>query len=84
MNLLQAASAYAEFKKGEDPVNHPPHYQTPSGVECLQIINELGFGYFTGNALKYLWRHKKKGRALEDLRKCRFYIDREIEQLEKQ
>lgn len=64
-----------------DPVNHPAHYtQHPSGVECIEITEHMGF--CLGNALKYIWRADLKGNAVEDLRKARFYIDREIERRE--
>ena len=60
-----------------DPVSHPRHYtQHPSGVECIEITEHLGF--CVGNAIKYLWRADFKG-GLEDLKKARWYIDREIE-----
>ena len=63
-----------------DPVNHPSHYtQHPSGVECIQVTEHMNF--CLGNAIKYLWRAGLKGDALEDLRKARWYIDREIERL---
>ncbi len=63
--------------KPADPVNHPPHYTShPSGVECITITETMGF--CLGNALKYIWRADLKGDGLEDLRKARFYIDREI------
>jgi hypothetical protein len=65
-----------------DMINHPPHYQA-GGVECLDIIEALGLNYLTGNAMKYLWRHKHKGQPSEDLRKCVFYLNKEIERLEK-
>jgi hypothetical protein len=59
-----------------DNVNHPKHYtQHPSGVECIQITEHMGF--CVGNAIKYLWRHEQKG-GVEDLKKARWYIDREI------
>jgi len=61
-----------------DLVNHPPHYTShPSGVECIQITEHMGF--CLGNAVKYIWRADLKGKSIEDLRKARFYIDREIE-----
>lgn len=60
-----------------DLVNHPPHYtQHPSGVECIQITEHMGF--CLGNAVKYIWRADLKGNDIEDLQKARFYIDREI------
>lgn len=61
----------------EDVVNHPKHYTShPSGVECIQITEHMGFNL--GNALKYIWRADLKNDAIEDLRKARWYIDREL------
>jgi hypothetical protein len=66
-----------------DMVNHPPHYRKhPSGVECIQITEHLNF--CVGNAIKYLWRAGSKGDTLEDLRKARWYVDREITRLERE
>jgi Protein of unknwon function (DUF3310) len=60
-----------------DPVNQPPHYtQHPSGVECIQITEHMGF--CLGNAVKYIWRADLKADAIEDLKKARWYIDREL------
>ena len=60
-----------------DPVNHPKHYtEHPSGVECIEITEHMNF--CVGNAIQYLWRAGLKGEQVEDLRKARWYIDREI------
>lgn len=65
-----------------DPVNHPRHYVShPSGVECIQITEHMGFNL--GNAIKYVWRADLKADALEDLRKAIWYIDREIQKRER-
>jgi len=65
-----------------DPVNHPAHYNShPSGVECIAITEHMNF--CIGNAVKYLWRAGEKGSLLEDLKKARWYIDREIARLER-
>ena len=61
-----------------DMVNKPPHYlDHPSGVECIQIAEH--FNFCLGNAIKYIWRADLKDNAVEDLKKARFYINREIE-----
>jgi hypothetical protein len=66
-----------------DPVNHPSHYTShPSGIECIQITEHMGFNL--GNAIKYVWRADLKGDSIEDLKKARWYIDREIQKREKQ
>lgn len=60
-----------------DSVNHPKHYTAhPSGVECIQITEHMGF--CLGNAVKYIWRADLKNDALEDLKKAVWYIQREI------
>lgn len=62
-----------------DPVNRPAHYTShPSGVECIQITEHMSF--CLGNTIKYIWRAGlKKEDPVEDLRKARYYLDREIE-----
>jgi hypothetical protein len=60
-----------------DTVNHPTHYtEHPSGVECIQITEHMGFNL--GNAFKYIWRCDLKRDAVEDLRKAVWYVEREI------
>ena len=60
-----------------DVVNHPKHYTNhPSGVECIQITEHMGFNL--GNALKYIWRCDLKRDTIEDLQKAKWYIEREI------
>jgi len=66
-----------------DKVNHPVHYTShPSGVECIQITEHMSFNL--GNAVKYIWRASLKGKEIEDLRKARWYVDREISRLVKE
>lgn len=61
-----------------DQVNHPKHYTGhPSGVECIQITEHMGFNL--GNAVKYIWRCDIKADAVKDLRKAAWYIEREIQ-----
>ena len=65
-----------------DVVNKPPHYtEHPSGIECIQVTEHMGFNL--GNAIKYIWRAGDKGNELEDLKKARWYLDREVERLSK-
>ncbi len=61
-----------------DLVNYPPHYlQSPSGVECIDVIEHLT--YNLGAAIKYLWRVDYKGAPIQDLEKAEWYVHREIE-----
>lgn len=60
---------------------HPSHYKKhPSGVECITIVEHLCFNL--GNTIKYIWRCDLKGNV-EDLKKARYYLDREIRKRER-
>jgi hypothetical protein len=59
-----------------NPVDHPAHYTShPSGIEAIEVCGEMGF--CLGNAFKYLFRMENKWNPLEDLKKARWYVDRE-------
>jgi hypothetical protein len=62
-------------------VERPPHYNQ-GGIECIDYIKQqLGdniTGYYQGNVIKYLHRFRYKN-GIEDLRKCRWYLDKLIE-----
>ena len=64
-----------------DPVNHPPHY-TQYPIEVIEIAERLNF--CLGNVVKYVLRADFKGRPLEDLRKAKWYLEREISRREKE
>ena len=68
--------------KNADSVNHPAHY-CHGGIECIDAIEAetvdlTGIeAVCTANAIKYLWRWKRKN-GVEDLRKAVWYIQRLI------
>lgn len=67
-----------------EQVNHPDHY-TAGGIETIDYLRakltaEEYRGFLLGNALKYLSRVGRKGAAVVDLEKARWYVDRAIEQ----
>ena len=65
----------------DDRAIDPLHYRThPSGLECICVAEHMGF--CLGNAVKYIWRAYEKGSPVEDLKKARWYIDREIQRAE--
>jgi len=70
-----------------DDVNYPKHYNInwkgEQAIETFTYIKSWKMGYAEGNVIKYVSRHKYKGKALQDLKKARWYIDRMIEELEK-
>lgn len=66
-----------------DPVNHPAHYGGDTTYEAIKVIEAWGLGFCLGNAVKYIARAGKKSTdPLEDLKKARWYLDREIRKLE--
>jgi hypothetical protein len=74
--------------KKKESVNHPDHYNShPAGIECIDVVEHMNFN--CGNAIKYIWRNGLKKSAgkediekqVEDLKKARWYIDREIDRL---
>jgi len=66
-----------------DQVDHPPHYGGKDDpYEAIKVIDAWGLGFCLGNTVKYINRAGKKGSALEDLKKARWYLDHAIERLE--
>lgn len=61
-----------------DPVSMPKHYRAGEVYETIRVIEAWDLGFCLGNAVKYLSRAGRKGDAVEDLKKARWYIDREI------
>ena len=64
-------------KEQPDMVNSPPHY-TAGGVETIDFIEAKKLNYNLGNAVKYITRADLKGNRVEDLKKAKWYIEREI------
>ena len=63
-----------------DMVNSPPHYRTDSGLEAIDVIEAFfRYNYNLGQVFKYIARCGKKNDAIEDLKKARWYLDKEIE-----
>ena len=70
----------SDLRVEDNSVNSPAHYQL-GGVEAIDVIDEAvddPASFYRGNAIKYLLRAGRKGDAHEDLRKARYYIDREL------
>lgn len=79
---ISIANELSKLAQQHDPVNHPKHYTDhPSGIECIQITEHMGFNL--GNAVKYIWRCDLKKDAIEDLKKAVWYIEREIQKRER-
>lgn len=77
--------AEVEAPQTYDPVNHPSHYtDRVPGIECISVVEN--FDFCRGGAIKYIWRAglKDPTKEIEDLRKARWLLDREIKRLEKE
>lgn len=71
-----------EFKEQfEDLVNHPSHY-TRGKIEVLDFIEDQGLTYHEGQVVKYICRARYKENEVQDKKKARFYLDRDITNLE--
>lgn len=67
----------------DDKINHPSHY-TKGGIEVINFIDSWNLGFSLGNCIKYITRANHKHESpIEDLRKARWYLNHEIERLEK-
>lgn len=79
----------AAKKTKEDTIHHPSHYQGAYGLEAYDVIKNFSadlsgeMAFDQGNAIKYLLRWPKKN-GVEDLKKCREYIDNLIKKCEKE
>ena len=75
-DAVKVASAFGQN------INHPKHYGGDTTYEHIKVVEAWGLSYALGSATKYICRVGKKGDALENLKKARFWIEREITRLE--
>nr|DAJ16985.1 MAG TPA: nucelotide kinase [Caudovirales sp. ctNII2] len=83
-------TAYAAQEESMEPdlVDHPAHYMA-GGIETIDYIKaKLSqaeyVGYLKGSILKYVSRANYKGHECEDYRKTSWYLNRLIDELEKE
>lgn len=67
-----------QYMKQSDSVNSPKHYTTGK-YEVIDVIEDWELNFRLANAVKYIARHKHKGKPLEDLKKAAWYLQREID-----
>ena len=73
---------------GNNPVDHPSHYQSDKGVEVIDVMEAFTEGLEgieavdTAQIIKYICRwNKKNGKA--DLKKAEWYLQHLINHIEK-
>lgn len=71
--------------RNHDPVNNPSHYNRGK-IQSADFIIDQGLNFCKGNAVKYIVRagHKNKDKEIEDLKKAIWYLNKEIETLERE
>lgn len=76
-------SAPPEQSDSTEYVDHPQHYGGKDNpYEAIKVIEAWNLGFCLGNTVKYISRAGKKGDVLEDLKKARWYLDRQIANME--
>jgi hypothetical protein len=71
-----------------DKIN-PSHYKSGDGIQVIDVIEIFNLNFSRGNVIKYALRAGKKDeqgyedieKEIEDLKKCVWYAQREIERL---
>ena len=58
--------------------NISPSYYQKGKIEVTDFIIDQQLSFIEGNIIKYVTRYKDKS-GIQDLRKCRWYIDKLIE-----
>ena len=74
------------IEKLKENVNHPSWYGSKDDpYETIKVIQAWGLNFPLGNAVKYISRAGKKDptKTVEDLRKALFYIQYEIDRIER-
>ena len=61
--------------------NKNDHYKTAS-IDVIDFCKLYDLNFNEGNVIKYISRARRKGTHLQDLKKAKDYIDREIKFLE--
>jgi len=68
-----------------EQINHPEHYGGKDNeYEAIKVIEAWELDFHIGNTVKYISRAGKKGadKELQDLKKCLWYLERKIKNLE--
>ena len=92
MNTVYNEKKYTkenEVSKNYDDVQAPKHY-TDTKIEVIDYIEDKNLGFCLGNAIKYISRAGRKQsatldekeKAIQDLQKAIWYIERRIRELQ--
>lgn len=74
------------YESTDKMVSHPPHYQSATGLEVIDVIEAFTADLKgieatdTGNVIKYICRWKSKN-GLQDLEKAKWYLEHLIDHI---
>lgn len=74
--------SYIFEEKEKEMINHPSHYNQGK-YEAIDVIEDWKLNFNLGNTIKYISRAGHKDDIIQDLKKASWYLNREIERLEK-
>lgn len=82
MEILSPNSPNLRFDDSVS-VNHPNHYGGEDNpYEAIKVIEAWELGFNLGNTVKYISRAGKKESKVVDLKKAKWYLEREISKIE--
>lgn len=74
------------YESQDKMVSHPPHYQSATGLEVIDVIEAFTANLSgieatdTGNVIKYICRWKEKN-GVQDLEKAKWYLEHLIDHI---
>jgi hypothetical protein len=77
MQRVNELTDYCVNTEDRSVIEHPSHY-TIGGIETWDFIEAKRLNYNLGSVVKYISRADYKGHDIQDLKKARQFLDREI------
>ena len=71
-----------DIEEKKEMIDHPSHYNQGK-YEAIDVIEDWKLNFNLGNTVKYISRAGHKDNIIQDLKKASWYLNREIERLEK-
>ena len=71
-----------DIEEKKEMIDHPSHYNQGK-YEAIDVIEDWKLNFNLGNTVKYISRAGYKDDIIQDLKKSLWYLNREIERLEK-
>ena len=71
-----------DIEEKKEMIDHPSHYNQGK-FEAIDVIEDWKLNFNLGNTVKYISRAGHKDNIIQDLKKSLWYLNREIDRLEK-